>query len=230
MTEILILVPTPSERRILAPLLQSHIQQVGGTLHLCGFGPVAAAARTSQLIAELRPTRIILVGIAGAIGGSLPVGSASLFDEVACFGIGAGSGEDFQTASQLGWSQWNSGSDKGSEGRSVGGDVLPLLSAQVESLSSEPVERRQLLTCCSASDGLDDVASKVRSFPNAVAEDMEAFGVAMAASLMDVPVQVVRGISNNAGDRRLSLWKINEALEAAAEVVLKLIAGDSPAD
>jgi futalosine hydrolase len=229
MTEILILVPTPSERRILEPLLQSPIQQVGGTLHLCGFGPVAAAARTSQLIAELRPTRIILVGIAGAIGESLPVGSASVFDEVACFGIGAGSGEDFQTANQLGWSQWDSGSGKGGDGRSVVGDVLPLLSAQVESLSGEPIERRQLLTCCSASDGLDDVASKVRSFPNAVAEDMEAFGVAMAASLMDVPVQVVRGISNNAGDRRLSQWKINEALEAATEVVLKLIAGDSPA-
>lgn len=229
MTELLILVPTPGERRILDPILQSHIQQVGGTLHLCGFGPVAAAARTSQLVAELEPARIILVGIAGAIGESLPVGSASVFDEVVCFGIGAGSGEGFKTAGELGWSQWKSDNGTGCDGRSVVGDVLPLLSAQVESLSGESSERRQLLTCCSASDGLDDVASKVRSFPNAVAEDMEAFGVAMAASLMDVPVQVVRGISNNAGDRRLPQWKINDALEAAAEVVLNLIADDSPA-
>ena len=58
---------------------------------------------------------------------------------------------------------------------------------------------------------------------------MEAFGVAMAASLMGVPLQVVRGMSNTAGDRQLSQWKINDALEAAAEVVLNLIAGDSPA-
>ena len=229
MTELLILVPTPTELQILAPILQPRLQQVGGTLHLCGFGPVSAAARTSQLIGELNPARIILVGIAGAIGESMPVGSASVFDEVACFGVGAGSGEDFQTAGQLGWSQWDSGSGEEEDGRSVVGDVLPLLPAQAESLSGKPIERRQLLTCCSASGSLDDVALKVRNFPNAVAEDMEAFGVAMAASLMGVPLQVVRGMSNTAGDRQLSQWKINDALEAAAEVVLNLIAGDSPA-
>ena len=107
--------------------------------------------------------------------------------------------------------------------------MLPLQSAQAETLSGEPIERRQLLTCFSASDGLDDIALKTRNFPNAVAEDMEAFGVAMAASLMGVPLQVVRGMSNTAGDRQLSQWKIDDALEAAAEVVLNLIAGDSPA-
>ena len=85
MTDLLILVQTPTELRVLEPRLQLRVQQVGGTLHLCGFGPVAAAARTSQLIAELTPATIILVGIAGAIGDSLRVGSATVFDEVACF-------------------------------------------------------------------------------------------------------------------------------------------------
>mgnify|MGYP002629007788 CR=1 FL=1 len=229
MTDLLILVPTPTELRVLEPRLQLRVQQVGGTLHLCGFGPVAAAARTSQLIAELTPATIILVGIAGAIGDSLRVGSATVFDEVACFGIGAGSGGDFKTAGDLGWSQWNSGLAAGGEDRSTIGDVVTLLPAQAGLSIDEHATRRQLLTCCSASASLDDVALKTRHFPNAIAEDMEAFGVAMAASLMDVPVQVVRGISNNAGDRRLSHWKINDALEAAADVVLNLIAGDSPA-
>ena len=64
---------------------------------------------------------------------------------------------------------------------------------------------------------------------DAIAEDMEAFGVAMAASLAKVPLQVVRGISNNAGDRRLSQWKINDALNSAAQLALKLIADDGPA-
>jgi futalosine hydrolase len=63
----------------------------------------------------------------------------------------------------------------------------------------------------------------------AFSEDMEAFGVAMAASLMNVPVQVVRGISNDAGDRRLSHWKIKESLENAAELALRLIADNGPA-
>jgi futalosine hydrolase len=229
MTDLLLLVPTPTELRVLEPRLQLRVQQVGGTLHLCGFGPVAAAARTSQLIAKFTPARIILVGIAGAIGDSLSVGSASVFDEVACFGIGAGSGEDFRTASDLGWSQWDSGRGQSNEGGSTIGDVLPLLSAQAGSSADEHSEPRQLLTCCSASGSPGDVALKARHFPDAVAEDMEAFGVAMAASLMAVPVQVVRGISNTAGDRQLSNWKIDEALEAAAEVVLNLIAGNNAA-
>jgi futalosine hydrolase len=229
MTEFLILVPTPTELNILAPRLQNPAQRVGGTLHLCGFGPVSAAARTSQLIAEFKPAKIILVGIAGAIGESLSMGAATVFDEVACFGIGVGSGEDFRTANNLGWSQWDSGSDTCSETRSTIGDVLRLQPVLAASPSREHAVRRQLLSCCSASAGPDDVALKVRHFPNAVAEDMEAFGVAMAASLMDIPVQVVRGISNKAGDRRLSQWKINEALVAAADVVHNLIAGDCSA-
>lgn len=229
MTELLILIPTPTEHRILEPLLQPRIQQVGGTLHLCGFGPVSAAARTSQLIAQYAPSRIILVGIAGAIGPTLSVGSATTFDGVACFGVGAGSGDDFQNASDLGWNHWDSGIE-GSVPQSVIGDVLPLLRSPVGGISEERGKRRQLLTCCSASGCPDDVALKTRHFPNAVAEDMEAFGVAMAATLMNVPVEVVRGISNHAGDRRLSHWKIKESLEHAAELVLTLIADSGAAD
>lgn len=228
MTKLLILVPTPTEHVVLEPLLQPLIQQAGGTLHLCGFGPVSAAARTSQLIAQHAPARIILVGIAGAIGPLLPVGSASTFDEVACFGIGAGSGEDFRSAADLGWSHWDSGV-AGSELRMDLRDVLPLVNPSTGEVAGEPVRRRQLLTCCSASGCLEDVRMKSRHFPNAIAEDMEAFGVAMAASLMRIPVQVVRGISNDAGDRRLSKWKINESLESAAELVRGLIADNGAA-
>ncbi len=226
MTELLILIPTPTEHEILEPLLQPHIQQVGVTLHLCGFGPVSAAARTSQLIAQHSPGRIILTGIAGAIGPTLSVGSATMFEEVACFGVGAGSGDDFQSASDLGWHHWDS--DVAGGPRSTLGDVLPLRSP-VGGNSEQHGEPRQLLTCCSASGCSEDVALKTRHFPNAIAEDMEAFGVAMAAALMNVPVDVVRGISNNAGDRRLSRWKIEESLENAAELVAGLIAGNGAA-
>lgn len=225
MPDVLILVPTPTERQILEPLLQPHIRQSGGTLHLCGFGPVAAAARTSQLIAEYRPARIVLIGIAGSIGDTLTVGSASVFDEVACFGIGVGIGEEFQMASHLGWSQWNSGGNDCSDTQPVIGDTLHLATPSNEDSDARPRERQQLLTCCSGSASREDVELKSRHFPDAIAEDMEAFGVAMAASLANVPLQVVRGISNIAGDRRLSQWKINEALESASQLVLKLIAG-----
>jgi futalosine hydrolase len=229
MPNLLILVPTTTERQILEPLLQPHIQQAGGTLHLCGFGPVAAAARTSQLIARHRPDRIVLVGIAGAIGETLPVGTATVFDEVACFGVGVGTGDDFETGSRHGWQQWDSGDDAATEPQTVIGDVLPLRSTRGESDAEQTGEIRQLLTCCSASASGDDVGLRLRLFPNAIAEDMEGFGVAMAASLVGIPVQVVRGISNLAGDRDKARWRIGEALKAAAQLAGELIADSTPA-
>ena len=59
-------------------------------------------------------------------------------------------------------------------------------------------------------------------FPDAVAEDMEAFGVAMACQMHGVPLEVVRGISNEVGDRDHSQWQIDKALRAAAELVIRL--------
>lgn len=229
MPDVLILVPTSMERQLLEPLLQPHIQQTGGMLHLCGFGPVAAAARTSQLLAQHQPSRIILLGIAGAIGEALPVGSATEFDEVACFGVGVGTGDDFETGSRLGWYQWDSGGDVASSSHSVIGDVLPLRPSPAEFVSDAEIDCRQLLTCCAASACREDVGLRLRQFPNAIAEDMEAFGVAMAASLAGVPMQVVRGISNKAGDRDKAHWKIDEALEAASRLVIELITDDTSA-
>lgn len=226
MSNFLVLVPTPTELKILEPLLLPNVAQAGGRLSLCGFGPVAAAARTSQLIAQLKPDEIVLVGIAGAIGNSLPVGSASEFDEVCCFGVGVGTGENFQTASSLGWPQWDDGTP--CQNHKIG-DVLPLRSSAITTGETQPAARRQLLTCCAGSANAEEVTLKSEAFPDATAEDMEGFGVAMAAAMADIPVRIVRGISNVAGDRRLSEWKIQEALETAAQLVLKLIAADGRA-
>jgi len=53
----------------------------------------------------------------------------------------------------------------------------------------------------------------------ASAEDMEGFAVAMACQLQDVSLEIIRGISNVAGDRDKSNWRIDDALSAAAEVL-----------
>ena len=80
-----------------------------------------------------------------------------------------------------------------------------------------------LLTTCAASGCLNDVNERIRKFPEAVAEDMEAFSVAMACSIASVELTVIRGISNNAGDRNKANWKIETALRAAAELALSRI-------
>lgn len=60
--------------------------------------------------------------------------------------------------------------------------------------------------------------------PAAAAEDMEGFAVAMACRLRGVPLDIVRGISNAAGDRDRSHWQVSAALEAAGRLALQIMA------
>jgi futalosine hydrolase len=214
MTKTLILIPTDLERRGLGlQVAKRHAIDVA----LCGFGPVAAAARAAGVLAEHRPDRVILVGIAGRFDPRIEIGAAYQFAAVACFGVGAGSGDAFLPAGGMGWSQWPG--DPASPHVAIGDEILLTPS------TTEP-SAGQLLTACAASSSAHDVDVRRRLFPSAVAEDMEGFGVAMACRLAGVPLTIIRGISNTAGDRDTSRWQITAALEAAAALVQQLVEAD----
>jgi futalosine hydrolase len=215
MPQPLILVPTERERRLIAPAIAAAW---GGRarVELCGFGPVVAAARTAHLIAEHRPERVLLVGIAGRLSDRLAIGAAYAFERVACHGIGAGSGDAFMPAESLGWPQWpGDGIDSGMRV----GDVLPCSSHRPAAAPSAGL----LLSACAASASDADVRSRLRLFPSAAAEDMEGFAVAAACRLSGIPLDIVRGISNTAGDRELARWQIDAACRAAAELAALLL-------
>lgn len=197
----LILVPTPLERERLGPLGPGL-----GLTELCGFGPVAAAARTAALLAHLAPRRVLLVGIAGTFDPALlPVGAASTFDGVRLEGVGAGEAAGLVGPGELGLPQWEDG-----EGPIT--DHLALVGQ----------EGRTLLTVCAASRGADQAGRRAAS--GALAEDMEAFGVALACRAAGTPLTVVRGASNLAGDGDTSGWRIDEALAAARDLALEALA------
>jgi futalosine hydrolase len=80
-----------------------------------------------------------------------------------------------------------------------------------------------LLTCCAASTDSRDADARRNRFPQAAAEDMEGFGVALACTLAGVPLQIVRGISNQVGDRNHANWQIEPALTSAADLAKELI-------
>ncbi len=212
MISTLILVPTPLEMETIAACVSESARLADGVVRLCGFGPVAAAARSMQLMVGLRPQRVVLVGMAGALDTRLNIASAYRFSSVVCYGVGVGSADQFRSASELGWFQ--SESDEGPIA-----DVLPISSDKASPVAA----RGQLLTCCAASDSDEDVRLRLQKFPDAVAEDMEGFSVVMAGKLAGIRVDVIRGISNRAGDRDKRNWKATEALESAAEQVLELI-------
>jgi futalosine hydrolase len=210
MTPLLILIPTAFERTQIQPLIADYVTRSESVIELCGFGPVAAGIRTAQLITKFQPKAVLLVGIAGSFRADLPVGSASCFSRIVCYGVGAGGGSRFKTAGELGWPQWLDSES----GQSIG-DLI-----SVANEGDPHKSDRLLLTACAASESADDVVNRLHKFPEAVAEDMEAFSVAMACQMAEIPLTVVRGISNIAGDRNKSNWNINGALTAAAELVL----------
>ncbi len=216
----LLLIPTEPELRFLRPRLHgfAHDGDRCGdwTIGLCGFGLIASAARSAMLIAQQRPRRVLLVGIAGALGESLPIGSAWAFDRVVSQGIGVGSDADYLSVVQMGWSHW-----PGSPSTPAIGDVIELTNggpAMQDSRQLPTASATTLLSVCAASAHRRQAQQRQQSYPEAIAEDMEGFAVALACALAGVPLQIIRGISNRAGDRDLRCWQIESALEAAAEL------------
>jgi len=215
MPPTLVLVPTDLERRLLAPTLAGGLG-AGDRLELCGFGVVAAAARTAALVADQAFDRVLLVGIAGRYDDTLEIGSAYRFDRVACHGVGAGTGDAFLPAALLGWPQWPG--DPADADAAIG-DVIDLPRGADATMATGDL----LLTACAASATADDVAVRKTIFPAATTEDMEGFGVAVACRLRGVPLAIVRGIANDAGDRDHARWHVPAALAAAADLAVRVL-------
>ena len=210
--------PTEIERQHLAsqPRFNAY-----GPSELCGFGPVAAAARTTSQIAIHKPDRVLLIGIAGTFNASvLPVGSAAFLPRVIMHGIGVGTDETFVPAGEMGFQHW-----RGEGEESAIGDEI-ILSTPCSSISGS------LLTCSAASASAQDMRNRLDRYPGVVAEDMEGYAVALACRLENVPLVIVRGISNVVGDRLSKNWQIPQALIAAwslAEEAIECAPWDTPA-
>ncbi len=201
----LVLVPTAIERDHLLHDLGGG----SGLVELCGFGPVASAARTAQRIALLGPRRVVLVGIAGSYDlDEHPIGSAVRCGEVWMDGIGAGEGPERLGPAELGFAQWP-------------GDPMLARSPVIESLPLEPAGPR-LLTVAAASASAAQAADRQVRF-GAKLEDMEGFGVALACRMSGTPCHVLRGVSNEAGDRDTASWDIHGALQAVAAALPEIL-------
>lgn len=204
----LLLIPTAREREILL----SHVSTPPETVALCGFGPIAAAARAAALIAAHHPQRVILAGIAGTYDPErFPVGSALRAAACSIDGVGAGSGADFLLASRMGFPHW------------PGDENTPRLDDRID---FDPAGRGLLVTVCAAAGSAAEVEARRARHPGALAEDMEGFGVALACSLAAVPLSILRGASNHCGDRAIKNWRIAEALQAAAATLRDLLAAN----
>ncbi len=211
----LILIPTQLELSVIAASLPAAALS-DWQMELCGFGPIAAASQSATLIERMKPQQVLLIGIAGSFG-DLAIGSAATFAQVRCWGIGVGSGAAHRDADAMGFPQWAGFPD---------GAGFPQWAGFPERVGDSPVgqvielptsrSRHVLLTCCSASANQDEAKLKRTAVPAAAAEDMEGYGVALSCRIADVPLTIIRGISNQVGDRNQDHWQIEPALQAAA--------------
>lgn len=202
----LVLVPTEAERALLGALARA------ARVETCGFGPVAAAARTAALLARLAPTRVLLVGIAGSYDlARAPLESARVFTRVELDGLGVATERGFLGPRELGFPQLPA---DGSHAALF--DALPLAGPAGSGAAL-------LVTAPTASADARERDARLARRPAALAEDMEAFGVALAAREFGVACAVVRGISNAVGVRERGQWRVPGALASAQERALALL-------
>ena len=164
---------------------------------VCGFGLAAAGVHAAHAIATLDAAAggVVLVGAAGTYDESRhPLGSALVAGTVSCDGIGAGG----KSPSQLGF----------------GGE---------DTLALSPPGGPALVSVAQASGDAKTAEAVAARHPGASAEEMEGYAVALAAARFGVPVSIVRGIANRAGDRDRSRWRVEEALAAARERLAEVI-------
>lgn len=225
----LILVPTPMERRILEQEIAPRLAALPYPIlwRCCGVGPAIAGTVASRLLTQLQPTRVILVGIAGSLDPHLPIASVVIPSAVELEGIGAwtqslpSTPPFIATPSDLGWKLYEPHHDDSDW------KLEPPLSLVVpRGLSASPLSTSdppQALTVCAAAGSPHMARERRDRFPHCILEEMEGFAVAAAAQIAEIPMTMIRGISNVAGDRQHTNWKIADALQASAQTLAQML-------
>jgi futalosine hydrolase len=162
-----------------------------------------------QLLATGSFDSVALLGIAGSLSDNATIGSAIQFGNVYCDGIGVGQGATHRSAMDMGWHQW---------------PQEPKIEDAIQLSTLEHEHALPgLVSVLAASATPSEAAWRRSRFPLAHAEDMEGFGVAAACKLANVPLMIVRGISNRAGDRDHAQWNIAGSLDQAMRMIVQKI-------
>jgi len=170
-----------------------------------GVGMAAAAAATARTLtaAELsgEPFGLVIsAGVAGGFAGRADVGATVLASRSVAADLGAEAPNGFLSLDALGF------------GSSIVETEPKVLATLEEALPDVIVG--EVLTVSTVTGTVERAAALLARRPEAVAEAMEGFGVASAASQAGVAFAEVRTISNPVGPRDRALWRIPEALAA----------------
>ncbi|MBQ1042116.1 futalosine hydrolase [Micromonospora sp. C32] len=209
MSGLLVVTAVPAEAEAIRVGLTAPDKTV--TVVPVGVGPAVAAAATARLLALAeaagRPYRaVVSAGIAGGFADRVPVGGTVLADSSVAADLGAESPGGFIPVEDLGMPPELLGG-----GRTVPTDP-GLLAGLRAALPGATVGT--VLTVSTVTGTAASTAALAERHPDAVAEAMEGYGVAVAAAQAGVPFAELRTVSNPIGPRDRSAWRMREAFAA----------------
>ncbi|WP_329106671.1 futalosine hydrolase [Micromonospora sp. NBC_01699] len=198
---LLIVTAVPAE----AEAIRAGLTSTTAVVAPVGVGPAAAAAGTARLLALAeaagRPYQaVISAGIAGGFPDRAALGTIVLATRSIAADLGAESPEGFLPLDDLGFGPSSASADPA------------LLERLRESLPRATVGA--VVTCSTVTGTSESARTLAARYPDAVAEAMEGYGVAVAAAQAGVPFAELRTISNPVGPRDRGAWRITEAFEA----------------
>ncbi|MET8172362.1 futalosine hydrolase [Streptomyces clavifer] len=171
-----------------------------------GAGPAAAAAAAAFALVSAPAADpyglVVSAGIGGGFSPAAPVGSLVVATGIVAADLGAETPDGFVPVTGLGF-----GRDS----------FLPPAALVRDVAAATGALAGPVLTVSTVTGSAARTAVLLAAHPGAVAEAMEGFGVAEAASRIGVPVLEIRAVSNAVGPRDRAAWRIGEALAVLTE-------------
>lgn len=214
MTDVLVVTAVPAEAEAVRAGRGPTV-----TVAPVGVGPAVAGAATARLLALAeaagRPYRVVVsAGVAGGFPGQVQVGGTVVGTSAIAADLGADSPTGFIPVDQLGMPAELLGG-----GTTIIADptLVAALRAALPAAVAGPV-----LTVGTVTGTVAGTDALLRRHPDAVAEAMEGYGVAVAAAHAGLPFVELRTISNPIGPRDRDAWRLREALAALTEAAAAL--------
>ncbi|MFJ8633905.1 futalosine hydrolase [Streptomyces sp. NPDC093568] len=206
---VLVATAVPAERDAVARALDGL---PGVDVIAAGVGPALAAAATATALTTAAHAGtpyglVVSTGIAGGFAPHAPVGSLVVADEITAADLGAETSDGFLPVTELGF-----------------GTVThrPPETLVREVATATGARTGAVLTVSTVTGTAVRAAQLRERHPTALAEAMEGFGVAEAASAHRTAVLELRAISNPVGPRDRAAWRIGDALAALTDGFGKL--------
>ncbi|WP_194821847.1 futalosine hydrolase [Micromonospora sp. S-DT3-3-22] len=210
MTGLLVLTAVPAE----AEAVRAGLTDPTVTVRAIGVGPAVAGATTARMLALAeaagRPYRaVVSAGIAGGFAGRAPVGATVLASRSVAADLGAESPAGFIPVDELGMPPELLGG-----GPTI--DVDPALLGALRAALPQAVVGA-VLTVSTVTGTAASTTALADRHPDAVAEAMEGYAVAVAAAQAGIPFAELRTVSNPVGPRDRDGWRMREAFAALTE-------------